>query len=72
MSTDLQFGASDPVDDGRGQAPLRGPHIAVQGLRMVVDTRIQQQDARRETLLSVDNVEVLERHLPFFVQRRSP
>jgi hypothetical protein len=34
---------------------------------MVVDT-IQQQGARRETLLPVDNVEVLERHLPFFVQ----
>jgi hypothetical protein len=55
----------------RGQAPPRGPHIVVQGLRMVVDT-IQQQGARRETLLPVDNVEVLERHHPFFVQHKSP
>ena len=38
---------------------------------MVVDT-IQQQGARRETLLPVNNVEVLERHLPFFVQHKSP
>ena len=72
VGTKLQLGSPDPVDDCREQATSLAGHVAVvQGLQMVIDT-IQQQGACREALLAIDNVEVLQRHLPLLVQQGPP
>ena len=66
VGTELQLGPPDPVDDCREQAASLAGHVAVmQGLQMVIDT-IQQQGACRETLLAIDDVEVLQRYFPLW------